>query len=1072
MGICSSKKSVSTKDPADFTVIQASNQTNLGAVANAAGENGQSRFEKVKIHVHSQMADPQAVVDEDIESEKDEEDVVDDANFEQQSDMQRFGGDASQYMKGNEKDQYVVMDGDEEDEDEYYEEEEYEDNGANYVDDQSSQFPMDNEEAIRQIIQQLTHPNFNLIEQQIQQQQNHDLYATQTTIILNPSQFRSPTDLQKDYEKIPNRLHVPDQLANENNPNITVPSQPTTTLGLVGLYNLGNTCFINTAIQCLSACQPLTDYFNSNLHYEEINEVNPMGYKGEVSRAFGKLVKLMWRDNSHTKIYPIRFCKVIEKWASHFANGSQQDTQEFISYLLDCLHEDLNRAYQRPAPPLVLINQQNLNVSFQAGNTNSFIKGANTAAVQNQVNQEPQVNKLSILPRRNARIPEPSNDGDKMVLAPKQKQDEEEAMESWKNYLQKNKSVIVDLFQGQLKSTLSCLVCGHKSTKFDCLMYLSVPISAQRDPNTPISLQDCLQDFSKQETLDNQNKWYCEQCKKHQPATKKIDIWKLPSILIICLKRFKFLGRNKYLKINEQVSFPMNNLDLSPYISSPQREKPIYDLFSVANHEGTMTQGHYYAYTWNHASRNWYYFNDHEIKLIKNLQKIQSPEAYILFYSKTSIENFLRQTLRIPDYWPHMVAVAAKTLSSVKGNDKRSKIQRHRIKQNLQSLKSSLSSFAQSGGFLTAKQQSDFMIHLQSQTLMSINRSTLGGGFNNGLQNKRRVRRVKKKNGLIGDQFQNNTMQNSLEPKKNFFINQSMPSISNGQNTNNQSSQPISQVNINNINIRNEVFNQVNHIYNSNDAQEFHVSPDVGKSKKKRIIKVTKKKNHNQNMVIMDDSNPNSFQNTFNPNNEDNHFLNQKPQNPNQQSQILMDLDLIAQDSSALKNKEHFYTPSMQNIGIIPPPNGNGDDKDLQNNITLENESILDTFNSLNHTANFGLNTKAQIGPKLQNQQHRINSTSSYQDANTIMTWNNMQQVNSGLAQQQINQQISSGSYQVNPNNSPGLKGQQLQSPNIHTASMNHLNTQQMNNNQQLNPSNTNVNSGQNTMMNNSFGKI
>jgi ubiquitin C-terminal hydrolase len=54
---------------------------------------------------------------------------------------------------------------------------------------------------------------------------------------------------------------------------------------------------------------------------------------------------------------------------------------------------------------------------------------------------------------------------------------EEEAMEAWKNHLMKNKSVIVDLFQGQLKSTLECQVCHFQSTKFDCLMYLSVPIA-------------------------------------------------------------------------------------------------------------------------------------------------------------------------------------------------------------------------------------------------------------------------------------------------------------------------------------------------------------------------------------------------------------------------------------------------------------------------------------------------------------------------------------------------------------------------------------------------------------------
>ena len=77
---------------------------------------------------------------------------------------------------------------------------------------------------------------------------------------------------------------------------------------------------------------------------------------------------------------------------------------------------------------------------------------------------------------------------------------------------------------------------------------------------------------------------------------------------------------------------------------------------------------------------------------MKNLQKIVSPEAYILFYTKTSIENFLRQTLSIPTYWPHVVAAALQSVRT--GNDRNSKARRKRLKEQIKSLKSSLSSFA------------------------------------------------------------------------------------------------------------------------------------------------------------------------------------------------------------------------------------------------------------------------------------------------------------------------------------------------------------------------------------------
>lgn len=97
---------------------------------------------------------------------------------------------------------------------------------------------------IKKLIDTLTKPNFKLLEKYVLKQRNHDLTGTQESIIVHAA-----ANLNRDYEKIPNRLHVPDNLANSQmNPNITKPSQPTTSLGLVGLYNLGNTCFINTAI--------------------------------------------------------------------------------------------------------------------------------------------------------------------------------------------------------------------------------------------------------------------------------------------------------------------------------------------------------------------------------------------------------------------------------------------------------------------------------------------------------------------------------------------------------------------------------------------------------------------------------------------------------------------------------------------------------------------------------------------------------------------------------------------------------------------------------------------------------
>lgn len=90
---------------------------------------------------------------------------------------------------------------------------------------------------------------------------------------------------------------------------------------MIGLYNLGNTCFLNSAIQCLMAAKPLVNYFESirvepHLDLSNINNAKDEkkdSNKGEVAHAFGSLVKIMWTQDSYGKVYPIKFCKTIEK---------------------------------------------------------------------------------------------------------------------------------------------------------------------------------------------------------------------------------------------------------------------------------------------------------------------------------------------------------------------------------------------------------------------------------------------------------------------------------------------------------------------------------------------------------------------------------------------------------------------------------------------------------------------------------------------------------------------------------------------------------------------------------------
>uniref|UniRef100_A0A2N9H608 Ubiquitin carboxyl-terminal hydrolase n=1 Tax=Fagus sylvatica TaxID=28930 RepID=A0A2N9H608_FAGSY len=182
-------------------------------------------------------------------------------------------------------------------------------------------------------------------------------------------------------------------------------------LGLKGLQNLGNTCFMNSAIQCLVHTPKLVDYFLGD-YRKEMNFDNPLGMKGELALAFGDLLRKLWAPGARP-VAPRMFKSKLANFAPQFSGYNQHDSQEFLAFLLDGLHEDLNRVKCKP-----YIEAKGLEGS----------------------------------------------------------PDEEAAEEYWKNHLTRNDSIIVDACQGQYRSTLICPLCKKVSVTFDPFMYLSLPL--------------------------------------------------------------------------------------------------------------------------------------------------------------------------------------------------------------------------------------------------------------------------------------------------------------------------------------------------------------------------------------------------------------------------------------------------------------------------------------------------------------------------------------------------------------------------------------------------------------------
>jgi len=157
-----------------------------------------------------------------------------------------------------------------------------------------------------------------------------------------------------------------------------------------------------------------------------------------------------------------------------------------------------------------------------------------------------------------------------------------------------------------------------------------------------IQLEDCLNAFREEEMLQGDNKWYCGKCKDHVEALKKMDVYRLPNILVIQLKRFikketnHSLFRETSQKINDLVNFKLEDLDMAPYLLSKDgvtNEDCKYDLYGVSHHSGSLSGGHYTASCKNQVDGKWYYFNDSRVSKISS-GEVVDKSVYLLFYKR------------------------------------------------------------------------------------------------------------------------------------------------------------------------------------------------------------------------------------------------------------------------------------------------------------------------------------------------------------------------------------------------------------------------------------------------------
>ena len=182
--------------------------------------------------------------------------------------------------------------------------------------------------------------------------------------------------------------------------------------GLVGLCNLGNSCYMNSALACLSHVYPITRHFISGDFKEEINTENDLGSKGDIAKNLAALLQQLW-FGSHEYVHARDLKKSVDRRTDQFRGYVQHDAGEYLSFVLDMIHEDLNRMKKQDY--------------FE--------------------------------------IPDPGDREDDVV-----------GEELWELHRRRNDSIITHTVSGVYKSTIRCPQCKIPSRKFDPFNTIELPM--------------------------------------------------------------------------------------------------------------------------------------------------------------------------------------------------------------------------------------------------------------------------------------------------------------------------------------------------------------------------------------------------------------------------------------------------------------------------------------------------------------------------------------------------------------------------------------------------------------------
>ena len=355
---------------------------------------------------------------------------------------------------------------------------------------------------------------------------------------------------------------------------------------LIGLANIGATCYMNATLQSFSNIDTLTNFFLT-YHKTIISNKNN---KYDLAKVYVNLILNLWntkKDPKNKYYEPHDFKKRLGEKNSLFSGIAANDSKDLILFILEELHNELNNP-----------------------NTNNNINENNfNAQVSNQTN-------------------------------------EKEEYQLFKNeYYNKNNSIIQKIFYGEQESFTNCKNCGVFLYSFSIFNFLVFPlekvrqylINCNRMILPYVTLKDCFDQYISEEMMMGPNQMYCNYCKVMSDSSMSNIIYKHPEVLIIILNRGQGLEFNvpfqypNYFLLNNYINKKNNvNYNNNSYIN--------YELISVISHIGDSSMsGHFISCSKSPVDQKWYIYNDAIVSECNNPLNIFGDQSsnsipYVLFY--------------------------------------------------------------------------------------------------------------------------------------------------------------------------------------------------------------------------------------------------------------------------------------------------------------------------------------------------------------------------------------------------------------------------------------------------------